>query len=725
MTWLATAFNGGEPVGLGWDGQMVTLVSGATFCLSDHRGDINPGTPLGLFSRDARVLSRWQLRVDAQPADPLSVQGSEPFAAQFILRRAQHTGRAESTVLIVRDRVLTDSLYDRITLENLGSEDTVIVAELHADADFADLFAVKEGRAAPGRADANALENELLLLDQADTARRLSVTASMDPIISPGRLTWRVVVGAGRQWQAEIVARPMTANHRPLAAVPAGTEHGASVGAYRKLHRWRDTTTDITADDPALAKVLRRTENDLGALLITNGNGESRPFVAAGAPWFMTLYGRDSLLTAWMALPLDVSLAMGTLRQLADRQGQRVDPVTEEQPGRILHEIRGGPAGVQHHGATVYYGSVDATPLFVMLLGECWRWGAARETVEALLPAADAALEWAGTYGDPDQDGFIEYQRATDRGLINQGWKDSFDGVNDAAGHSAEPPVALCEVQGYHYAAMLARAELAESFDDPATAERLRTDAAVLRDKFLAAYWLPDRGWYAIALDGCKRPVDALTSNAAHCLWSGIASDNHVAALVEHLTGEEMDSGFGLRTLASTMSSYNPISYHNGSVWPHDTAIAVAGLLRYRHIPAAARLAQRLTTGLLDAADAFDGRLPELFCGFPRSKFHAPVPYPTACAPQAWASAAPLLLVRSLLGLIPNVPRRSLVVVPALPAQWGKVSLTDLRLGEATIDVEARGETATVHGAPDGWHIITAAPAAAEIGGEVDGLFGE
>lgn len=722
MTWLATAFNGGEPVSLGWDGQMVTLVSGATFCLSDHRGDIKPGTTLGLFSRDTRALSRWQLRVDAQPAEPLAVQGSEPFAAQFILRRAQRSGQEESTVLIVRDRILTDSLHDRITLENLGHEDTVIVADLHADADFADLFAVKEGRAAPGRAEISVLETELLLIDQADSTRRVSVTASMDPTISPGRLTWRVIVGAGQRWQTEIIARPTMAHHRPPATMAVSNRNEAAGDAHRKLDRWRDTTTDVTADDPGLTKVLRRSENDLGALLITNGNGESQPFVAAGAPWFMTLYGRDSLLTAWMALPLDLNLALGTLRQLADRQGKRIDPLTEEQPGRILHEIRGGAGEAHDHASTVYYGSADATPLFVMLLGECFRWGAPREAVESLLPAADAALEWADDYGDLDGDGFVEYQRATDRGLINQGWKDSFDGVNDASGHRAEPPIALCEVQGYWYAALLARAELAEAFGDPATAERLRNQAAVLRDRFLTSFWLPDRGWYAIALDGDKRAVDSLTSNAAHCLWSGIASDEHVDVLVEHLAGSDMDSGFGLRTLASTMGSYNPISYHNGSVWPHDTAIAIAGLMRYRHISAAARLAERLATGLIDAADAFDGRLPELFCGFPRTKFHAPVPYPTACAPQAWASAAPLLLVRSLLGLMPNVPQRSLVVMPALPRRWGTVLLTDLRLGETTLDIEARGDTATVLRAPNDWHVLVTSPATSEGRVDVPGL---
>jgi glycogen debranching enzyme len=453
--------------------------------------------------------------------------------------------------------------------------------------------------------------------------------------------------------------------------------------------------------------VLRQAESDLGALLMHDETGRGRPFVAAGAPWFMTLFGRDSLLTAWMALPLNVGLAVGTLQHLAAAQGRRVDPITEEEPGRIMHEIRRGPASDDTLGGNRYYGSVDATPLFVMLLAECWRWGAAETAVRALLPAADAALAWAERYGDRDGDGFVEYQRATDRGLINQGWKDSFNGVNDASGRAAEPPIALCEVQGYLYAALMSRAEIAETLGDAAQAARLRERAKELRVKFLDAFWLPKQGWYAIALDRYKCPVDALTSNIAHCLWTGIASDEHAAAIVERLSGPEMDSGFGLRTLATTMGAYNPMSYHNGSVWPHDTAIAVAGMLRYRHVPGAVALAEHLASGLLDAAETFGGRLPELFCGFPRSQFHFPVPYPTSCSPQAWASAAPLLLLRSFLGLDPHVPQRKLSVSAHLPTAWGRIALTDLRLGGLTVHLEAEGELVKTHGLSDDWQLVT------------------
>ncbi|MFL6121713.1 amylo-alpha-1,6-glucosidase, partial [Actinophytocola sp.] len=428
-----------------------------------------------------------------------------------------------------------------------------------------------------------------------------------------------------------------------------------------------------------------------------------RPFVAAGAPWFMTLFGRDSLLTAWMALPLDVGLAVGTLRTLAAAQGRVVDPLTEEEPGRIMHELRRGPDSAAVLGGEHYYGTVDATPLFVMLLAESWRWGADEDAVRALLPAAGAALAWVDRYGDRDGDGFVEYRRATDRGILNQGWKDSADGVNDAAGRAAATPVALCEVQGYVYAALLARAELAEGFGDPATAARLRERAAELRLRFADAFWLPDRGWYAVALDGRKQPVDALTSNAAHCLWTGIATDEHAATLVERLSTADMDTGYGLRTLAASMGAYNPMSYHNGSVWPHDTAIAVAGLMRYAHLPGAVDLAHRLADGLLDAAAAFGGRLPELYCGFARAEFSPPVPFPTSCSPQAWASAAPLLLVRSFLGLNPHVPRATVATDPHLPARWGEVTLSGLALGPVTAHVSATGDKAAVTGLPAGW----------------------
>ena len=696
------ALNAGEPTPITSASGTVTLVEGRTFCLSNGIGDIQPGTPHGLFFRDARLISRWELRLDGQAPHPLSVITHEAFAAMFVLRRPPMAGRADSTLLVVRERLVGDGLRETITLDNLGREASAITLVLHVDADFMDLFAVKGGRASNGGADATVVGAELFLRARCNASGGLSVSASADPLVLPGALSWRIVVPPGERWITEIVVQPTLAS-RPVQPKFHRGERLERSGPARKIQAWRSASTVIAADDPVLTQVLRRTESDLGALQIHDPDQDGRPFVAAGAPWFMTLFGRDSLLTAWMALPLDVGLALGTLQTLAESQGKRIDPITEEEPGRILHELRLGPDSARVLGGNHYYGTVDATPLFVMLLAECWRWGADEVTVRALLPAADAALSWIDHHGNRDGDGFVEYQRATDRGLINQGWKDSFDGINDAAGRVASPPVALCEVQGYVYAAWLARAELADAFDDPLTAARYLAAAEKLQQRFAETFWLPDLGWYAVALDGRKHPVDALTSNVAHCLWSGIATDEHAAVIVERLATDDMDTGYGLRTLAASMGAYNPMSYHNGSVWPHDTAIAVAGLLRYAHLDGAVDLAQRLAAGLLDAAAAFGGRLPELFCGFSRTEFSPPIPYPTSCSPQAWASAAPLLLVRSFLGLDLHVPHRTLTIQPNLPARWGKLTLNDLRLGAATVHLTAERNEATVQGLPDDW----------------------
>jgi glycogen debranching enzyme len=374
------------------------------------------------------------------------------------------------------------------------------------------------------------------------------------------------------------------------------------------------------------------------------------------------------LLTAWMTLTLDPRLALCTLHTLARLQGVRVDPLTEEEPGRILHEVRLGPdAALALGGGTTYYGTADATPLFVMLLGELDRWGGLPDNDRpTLVAAADRALHWILEYGDADGDGFVEYRRHTDRGLVNQGWKDSFDGVNHADGHLASPPIALCEVQAYVYSAYRARAGLAEADGDAATAQQWRSKAARLKAAFNLAFWMPERQAFALALDGAKQQVDAIASNMGHCLWTGIVDADKAAPVAAHLAGPTLCSGFGVRTLATDMTAYNPMSYHNGSVWPHDTAITVAGLARYGFTDEA----QRISVALIEASQHFGGRLPELFCGFDRTEFPSPVPYPTSCTPQAWAAAASRLILRSLLQLNPDVPHGEVQLFPTLPDRW-------------------------------------------------------
>ncbi|MBF6183450.1 amylo-alpha-1,6-glucosidase [Nocardia otitidiscaviarum] len=709
-------FNAGQPPIADGHGGIVTMVEASTFCLSDQLGDIHAGTSQGLFYRDARVLARWELRLDGHAPEQLSVMMPEAFRARFVARKQPRPGVADATVLVLRKRMIGDGMREKIVVHNLGDEDTAMTITLTADSDFADLFAVKAGRVDGGGCELNISDSALHLTDRKDSGRGLTVTATGDPVVQLGTMSWRIVVPRRGTWQTVVLCQPIL-EHR---AVPMNLTADDEDSPTNKIRQWRATATRLTTGDVGLTAVLQRTESDLGALRMDDP-ADGTAYVAAGAPWFMALFGRDSLLTSWMALLLDSDLALGTLRQLAKLQGTQVDPVTEEEPGRIMHEMRHGPGGDQVLGGTVYFGTADATPLFVMLLAECWRWGVEESAIRELLPAADAALEWIDRFGDSDGDGFVEYRRKTDRGLANQGWKDSWDSISFADGHLAEPPIALCEVQAYTYAAKLGRAELAEAFGEKGRAARLRAEAEKLRERFDDAFWLPRSGWYAMALDGGKRQVDALGSNVAHCLWTGIVPDERAAQLIEHLGNADMDSGFGLRTLSSSMRRFNPMGYHNGSVWPHDTAIAVAGLLRYRHLPGAWELAERLAGGLTEAVMSFGARPPELYCGFGRSEFRSPVPYPTSCSPQAWASAAPLLLMRSFLGLTPNVPRRTLTVTPRLPERAGRVRLADLRLGAATVTIEAEGTSVTVEGLPGDWELIQdgAAPVVPqEIGGE-------
>jgi glycogen debranching enzyme len=418
----------------------------------------------------------------------------------------------------------------------------------------------------------------------------------------------------------------------------------------------------------------------------------------------MALFGRDSLLSSWLALPLTTELAVGTLRMLARRQGARVDPRTEEEPGRILHESRPGDELPLTAGAgNTYYGTADATPLFVVLLGELHRWGGLSPAdLAELLPAADRALDWVERYGDRDGDGFVEYAGSSGNGLVQQGWKDSADGITAADGSVPAGPIALCEVQGYVYAAYRARARLAAAAGDDGTALRCHQRADRLRDAFEERFWLPDRGWYAVALDGAKRPVDALTSNIGHCLWSGIAGEERAAAVAEALLSPQMCSGWGVRTLASSMGGYDPLSYHNGSVWPHDSALVAAGLARYGFVDGARRIA----TDLLDAAEATGGRLPELYAGFDRAEYPVPVPYPTACSPQAWAAATPLAAVRVLLGLDPSLPDGEVALAPDWPERYGRLRLDGLRLGAARVALTAEGCSGWLEGLPAGVAVI-------------------
>ena len=692
-----------SPYGMG--GGTVTLVEGTSFCLSASNGDIEPGTPQGLFFRDTRFISGWRLTVNAAAPEILAVEPADPFAATFVGRGRPRPGHGDSTLLVLRRRFVGNGMREDLVLRNLSGEAAACTVLVELASDFAHLFEVKEDRVIPRGQTTTQVSEATLRYSWTgpDSNRTLEVSCSQPAVVSPGQFSMQVVVPARGEWQACFQARVSMDGDEVSPRYGCGDPVEWSAPATR-LRAWRRSTPFVTSTHDGLTEALARSEQDLGALRIFDADYPDRAVVAAGSPWYMTLFGRDSLITSYMTLLVDPSLATGTLQTLARFQGTREDPLSEEQPGRILHEMRWGLSGTDSVAVgQVYYGTADATPLFVVLLGELRRWGLADDVVDQLLPHADRALEWIESYGDRDGDGFVEYQRATDRGLLNQGWKDSWDGINFANGRLAEPPTAVCEVQAYVYAAHIARAHFARETGDTATERHHVRKASQLRAAFNDAFWLPDQGWFAVALDGDKRPVDALTSNIGHCLWTGIVDEDKAAVVAEKLVSSEMWSGWGVRTLASSMGAYNPMSYHNGTVWPHDTAIVAAGLMRYGHVAEA----QRLAVSLLEAAANFAGRLPELFCGFERDEFATPVVYPSSCSPQAWAAAAPFSLLRTLLRFDPWVPHGKLWLAPALPEELGDLRVENVPLAGSRLTIEVSGGQTRVSGLPPHMELIS------------------
>lgn len=664
-----------------------TLVEGATFVVCGPGGDISGEGAEGLFVRNARALSRWRLRVDGQPLEPLAGFTEQPFCGRFVARAPRRAGTVEPTLVVERRRYVGAGMREDIILHNHGPEAAGLSLSLELGCDLADLFEVKLGRPRSGReVNVEAGPQTWTARGRHGTGERTVIVTAPGAAVSTDALIWRTVVEPHGTWRTsvEVTIEVDRTTLSPRFTLDAPVERAAPAEG---MSEWRRESPCLRVDSPSLSAAFYRSETDLSALRVSDPSAPDLPAVAAGAPWFMALFGRDSLITSWMTLPVNRQLAVGTLAALARYQGRSVDPLTEEEPGRILHELRlGVDSALALGGAERYYGSVDATPLFVVVLAELARWGAPAEVIDGLLPAADRALDWIARFGDRDGDGLVEYQRSTDRGLRNQGWKDSLDGINFADGTVAEPPIALVEVQAYVYAAYKGRSYLAARQGDRQAARYWSEQARTMKKRIDQRFWLPDQGFYAVGLDRDKRPIDSLTSNVGHVLWAGAAQADKAAVIAERLLSPEMFSGYGIRTLATTMGAYNPVSYHNGSVWPHDNALAVAGLVRY----GLRRHAQRIAAGLIDAAAYFSGRLPELFCGFDKEDYQGPVPYPNACSPQAWAAATPIALVRAMLGLEPDVPAGRLSVVPAIPPEWGRLQLSGIPIGEEHLDVEVR-----------------------------------
>ncbi len=695
-----------ESASLAGPGERITLVEGSSFAISAPNGNMVPGSAEGFFFRDTRFLSGLRLEVNGQVPEALATATPEPFAATFVSRVRPRPGRADSTILVIRHRYIGRGMREDVIVRNFGEEPAYCAIKLAYEADFADLFEVKEGRTSTDGEHAVARSGDDLIFRQrrGSHVRGVRISLSETPAIDAHLASFEAIIPPRGEWSVCQQFSCAIDGHEIEPRWVCGQPVERAKPAER-MAQWRRQVPILDTDHEGLRTVVTRSSEDLGALRIFDPDFPERTVVAAGAPWFMTLFGRDSLITSWMALLVDPDLALGVLQTLARFQGEEVNPRNEEEPGRILHEMRFGEASsLSLGGGKVYYGTADATPLFVMLLGELRRWGLAPEQVDQLLPHADRALDWIDHYGDRDGDGYVEYQRTTDRGLVNQGWKDSGDGVRFADGRLPQTPVALCEIQGYVYGAYLARAYFAGEQGDQETSTRLRQKAATLKANFNRDFWLDDRDWLAMGLDRDKKPIDALTSNMGHCLWTGILDADKATIVAKRLLSRDMFSGWGVRTLATSMSGYNPISYHCGSVWPHDNAIIAAGLMRYGFV----REAQRVIMAMLDAAALQGGRLPELFSGMDRLELPMVVGYPTSCSPQAWAAASPLLMLRTLLRLDPWVPRGKVWLHPALPEQIGRLRVDRIPLGGCRVSVEVEGDSVKVEGLPADLELVDA-----------------
>ena len=673
----------------------IQVLDGSTFVVGDRRGDVlrQTGQPHGFFSSDTRFISHWELRIDGTCGDLLSVNQREHLAAQFFLAAPTSTPHDESSYSVIRERVIDQIWFERITVINNRSEPVSLRLQLLIDTDFADIFEIKEGGRRPReitrRHDATWMT---MSYERERFSRVVTISTSVPAHIDESSFNYELALGPRERWTVDLRVTP--AAEQPGASfaprLASGGFDDALAAGSAKLGDWLAAAPTLDSDCAALRQLYHSSLSDLAALRLFSETIGEGSLPAAGLPWFMTLFGRDSLITSFQTLPYLPELARTTLRVLAARQAQGDDAFRDEEPGKIMHEIRFGEQtvfGERPHSP--YYGSADATPLFLVLLDEYHRWSGDDALARELEPNARAALRWIDEFGDHDGDGYVEYERRNvSSGLANQSWKDSWNSMQFHDGTLATTPIAPSEVQGYVYDAKRRAARLArEVWADAELASTLEHEAERLRERFQRDFWLPERGHYALALDRAKRPLDSLTSNIGHLLWSGIVADEHAELTAASLLGDELFTGWGVRTMGTDHVGYSPLSYHNGTVWPHDNSLIAAGLARYGF----REQANRLTRGLLAAAPHFEHRLPEVFAGYDAELTGVPVVFPTASRPQAWSAGAPLLLITTMLGLAPS--QDGPTADPQLPAEIDFIELRNMNGRGATIDSRTVGIT--------------------------------
>jgi glycogen debranching enzyme len=676
-------------------GGQVSILDGNTFVVSDSSGDMEASTsdPTGLFSFDTRFVSTWRLTLDGQRLTPLSVDDLQYFEAKFFLVPGAGTVYSDSEVTVIRHRTLGKGMVEDLTVLNHSESDSELTLRLDIASDFADLFEVKDALSKVGDYSRRAEADRLTLRYRRGAFERKIVVTSTEPgAFDEDGVTFRVHLAKGERWTTTVGVEACMPNRFDIPSLTRPGATGQHADMRADLDRWLADAPRLECDDVQLRDTYRTSLVDLAALRFSPVIAGEHSLPAAGLPWFMSMFGRDSILTSLQALPFVPDLAATTIRVLAAWQGSRSDDFRDEDPGRIVHELRYGElTAFEQRPQSPYFGTADATPLFVVLLDEYERWTGDGSLVREFEFEARAALRWIDDYADLMHNGYISYQpRVPETGLANQCWKDSWNSISYADGRLPGFPRATCELQGYAYDAKVRGARLAREFwGDPEFATRLERGAAELMERFNRDFWIADGEYYALALDGgdgdnCAQ-VDALSSNIGHLLWSRIVPPERASSVVDHLMGSRLYSGWGVRTLAEDVERYNPIGYHLGTVWPFDNSFIAWGLRNYGYRKEAAQIA----ADMLDAAVYFDGRLPEAFGGYPRAETRYPVQYPTACSPQAWSTGAPLLFLRTMLGMEPS--GEHLVVEPALPNNIGSLALLDIPGRWGRLDAFGRG----------------------------------
>ncbi|MES5482341.1 amylo-alpha-1,6-glucosidase [Bradyrhizobium sp. INPA03-11B] len=666
-----------------------------TFIVLDSHGDIgaSAGGPDGLFNADTRYLARLEMVLeDVQPLLLGSNMRDDNSALTVDLTnsdvyRDRRLTLPKDTLHIVRSIFLwRGTAYQRIGLQNHGDRAASFDLTLLFDNDFADLFEVRgERRPRRGIGSSKLLGPTDVVLEYCGLDEQTRITAlHFDP--RPTRLSVNAATYHFDLEPAQVTSLFVAVScNKPIMQKPVPFFRGL-LAHRREMRNSSAGAASIETSNNIFNEVLCQAMADLNMLMTETPQGR---YPYAGIPWYSTTFGRDGLITALQMLWVDPRIAKGVLKRLALFQAKAVDPLADAAPGKILHEMRGGEmAALREVPFAHYYGSVDSTPLFVLLAGLYLERTGDVETLRELWPAVEAGLQWIDGPGDPDRDGFVEYQRATEEGLRNQGWKDSFDAIFHADGTLAEGSIALAEVQGYVFAGKQLAARAARQLGFADKAAKLDAEAERLRARFEAAFWCEELGTYAVALDGAKQPCKVRTSNAGQTLFSGMVREDRARRVAADLMSQKFFSGWGIRTVAVGEARYNPMSYHDGSIWPHDNALIALGLAHYglKHSVA------HLFKGLFDAASYMElRRLPELFCGFRRERRRGPVLYPVACAPQAWASATPFTLLEAALGLEFDTARGEIRLRdPCLPEFLNDVVLRDLRLGASSVDLRLR-----------------------------------